>query len=124
MQKQKQQGGQADEAEDDAADGGGFKEPQKFVISGTAATTAAEIGAQLADQVMGAVEKVLTQCEGAGNKAMAACGTKAAACEDILKSMQEKVTELQQLKQVMENKSSWMPSWVSGPALRTAFGRC
>ena len=90
------------------AGGGASKEPEKLAISDTAATTAAELGAQLAEQVMGAVHKVLNQFEGAGSTTLAACGTKLAACEAILKSMQEKVTELQQLKQVMENKSSWM----------------
>jgi len=103
--------------------GGASKDTEKLALSDTAATTAAELGAQLAQQVMGAVHKVLNQFEGAGNTTLAACGTKLAACEAILKSMQEKVTELQQLKQVMENKSSWMPSWVSRLAVRTAFAR-
>ena len=121
-QKQLEEGEPADEGPA-AAGGGASKDPEKLALSDTAATTAAELGAQLAEQVMGAVHKVLNQFEGAGNTTLAACGTKLAACEAILKSMQEKVTELQQLKQVMENKSSWMPSWVSGLALRTAFAR-
>ena len=73
-----------------------------MAISDAAATTAAELGAQLAEQVMGAVHKVLNQFEGAGSTTLAACGTKLAACEAILKSMQEKVTELQQLKPRVE----------------------
>ena len=121
-QKQLEQGEAADEGPA-AAGGGASKDPEKLALSDTAATTAAELGAQLAEQVMGAVQQVLSRFEGAGNTTLAACGTKLAACEAILKSMQEKVTELQQLKQVMENKSSWMPSWVSGLALRTAFVR-
>ena len=98
-QKQKQQQeAHGDGEEGTGAAGGGSKDQGKSGAADAAAVTAAELGEEIAQQIMETVLKVRRQVEGAGSTAQAACEAKVADC--------------------------WLPSWVSGPALRTAFGRC
>ena len=88
----------------------------------SSAAVHSELGEEIAQQIMETVLKIRRQVEGAGSTAQAACEAKVADCQAIFTSMQEKVLELMENK-VLENKSSWLPSWVSGLALRTAFAR-
>ena len=124
-QKQKQQQeAHGDGEEGTGAGGGGSKDQGKSGAADAAAVTAAELGEEIAQHIMETVLKVRRQVEGAGSTAQAACEAKVADCQAIFTSMQEKVLEIMEKNKVLENKSSWLPSWVSGLALSPAFVCC
>ena len=124
QKQKKQQEAHGDGEEGTGAGGGGSKDQGKLGAADAAAVTAAELGEEIAEHIMETVLRVRSQVEGTASTAQAACASKVADCQAILQSMQEKVVELMEKNKVLENKSSWLPSWVSGLALSPAFVCC